>query len=77
MYFKYDIHPHSITTKGGNNLNYITLKVWSKTDIKQKVWKVAFTKSFNTEFEDAEDKMFEFVNEVRKTYKIIPFPKLT
>jgi len=73
MYFKYDVHPHSIITKGGNKLNYITLKVWGKTSLDQKVWKVSFTKSFNTEFEDAEDKMFEFINEIRNTYKIIPF----
>lgn len=76
MYFRYDIHPHTMITKGGNHLSYITLKVWSKTDIKQKVWKVAFTKSFNTELENAEEKMFEFITEIRKTYKIIPMPKL-
>ncbi len=73
MYFRYDIHPHTMITKGGNHLSYITLKVWSKTDIKQKVWKVAFTKSFNTDIENAEEKMFKFIDEIRKTYKIIPF----
>ena len=72
MYFRYDIQPKSILTKGGNKLDYISLKVWSKNTLSQKTWIVAFTKSFNLQDENAEEDMFEFIEKIRKTYKVIP-----
>ena len=72
MYFRYDIQPKSILTKGGCKLDYISLKVWNKSSLDQKCWKVSFTKSFNLQDENAEEDMFEFIEKIRKTYKVIP-----